>query len=272
MSIFERYQARYESSREEDMSLDEYLELCKTDPAPTRALPSACCGHRRAGAGRYPQRSALEPDLPEQGHPALSRLFRVLRHGGVDRADGVLSQARGPGAGGEEADSLPARPGRWRQVVTGRKAQGADGARSLLRHQGLAGVRVAPGPVFAGRGRRRSWRRTTASRAAICDTIMSPWAVKRLQEFNGDITKFRVVKLYPSILEQVAIAKTEPGDENNQDISSLVGKVDIRQLETFRPERRGRLQLLRRAVSRQPGSDGVRRDVQGTDQGAASRC
>ena len=29
------------------------------------------------------------------------------------------------------------------------------------------------------------------------------------------------------------MAKTEPGDENNQDISSLVGKVDIRQLEHF---------------------------------------
>jgi serine protein kinase len=29
------------------------------------------------------------------------------------------------------------------------------------------------------------------------------------------------------------IAKTEPGDENNQDISSLVGKVDIRMLESF---------------------------------------
>src|SRR5690606_37114628 len=37
----------------------------------------------------------------------------------------------------------------------------------------------------------------------------------------------------PSILEQVAIAKTEPGDENNQDISALVGKVDIRKLETY---------------------------------------
>lgn len=29
------------------------------------------------------------------------------------------------------------------------------------------------------------------------------------------------------------MAKTEPGDENNQDISSLVGKVDIRKLEHF---------------------------------------
>ena len=63
--------------------------------------------------------------------------------------------------------------------------------------------------------------------------ILSPWAVKRLEEFGGDIRKFKVVKRYPSVLRQVAVAKTEPGDENNQDISSLVGKVDIRKLETF---------------------------------------
>lgn len=62
---------------------------------------------------------------------------------------------------------------------------------------------------------------------------MSPWAVKRLHEYNGDITKFRVVKMRPSILDQRAVAKTEPGDENNQDISSLVGKVDIRKLERY---------------------------------------
>jgi serine protein kinase len=63
--------------------------------------------------------------------------------------------------------------------------------------------------------------------------VMSPWAVKRLQEFGGDITKFSVVRLLPSRLRQIAIAKTEPGDENNQDVSSLVGKVDIRKLEFF---------------------------------------
>src|SRR6201995_1238024 len=63
--------------------------------------------------------------------------------------------------------------------------------------------------------------------------VMSPWAVKRLDEFGGDISKFEVVRLYPSKLRQFAVAKTEPGDENNQDISSLVGKVDIRKLEHF---------------------------------------
>jgi serine protein kinase len=62
---------------------------------------------------------------------------------------------------------------------------------------------------------------------------MSPWCYKRLEAFGGDISRFRVAKIQPSRLRQIAIAKTEPGDENNQDISSLVGKVDIRKLEIF---------------------------------------
>ena len=61
--------------------------------------------------------------------------------------------------------------------------------------------------------------------------MISPWCRKRLDEFGGDISQFRVVRMMPSRMRQVAIAKTEPGDENNQDISSLVGKVDIRKLE-----------------------------------------
>lgn len=64
-------------------------------------------------------------------------------------------------------------------------------------------------------------------------TIPSPWTLQRLRDHAGDLTKFFVVKTYPSILNQVAIAKVEPGDENNQDISTLVGKVDIRKLERF---------------------------------------
>jgi serine protein kinase len=63
--------------------------------------------------------------------------------------------------------------------------------------------------------------------------LMSPWALKRLDEYDGDISNFSVVRLMPSKIRQIAIAKTEPGDENNQDIASLVGKVDIRKLEHF---------------------------------------
>lgn len=62
---------------------------------------------------------------------------------------------------------------------------------------------------------------------------MSPWALKRLDEFGGDISRFSVVRLMPSEQRRCLVAKTEPGDENNQDISSLVGRVDIRKLEHF---------------------------------------
>ncbi len=62
---------------------------------------------------------------------------------------------------------------------------------------------------------------------------ISPWLIKRIQELDGDLSKLNVIKLYPSQAKQIAIAKTEPGDENNQDISSLVGKLDIRKLEHF---------------------------------------
>jgi serine protein kinase len=62
---------------------------------------------------------------------------------------------------------------------------------------------------------------------------ISPWARKRLDEFDGDISKFVVLKTYPDTSREIAIAKVEPGDENNNDISTLVGKTNIRKLSKF---------------------------------------
>lgn len=61
----------------------------------------------------------------------------------------------------------------------------------------------------------------------------SPWALKRLEEFDGDLSKFRVVKTFPSEAKQVAIGVCVAGDEATQDISTLVGKPNIRALEHF---------------------------------------
>lgn len=63
--------------------------------------------------------------------------------------------------------------------------------------------------------------------------IHSPWATKRIKEFNYDLSKFYVVKLHPDIHELLAVAKVEPGDANTQDITTLVGKIDLRKLELF---------------------------------------
>lgn len=64
-------------------------------------------------------------------------------------------------------------------------------------------------------------------------TVLSGWAQKKLEEFGGDITKFSVVRLWPNKDKQIGVMKVEPGDENNQDVSVLIGKTDLRKLEKF---------------------------------------
>lgn len=65
------------------------------------------------------------------------------------------------------------------------------------------------------------------------NTVSSGWAQQKLREFGGDITKFSVVRIFPNKDAQVGVMKVEPGDENNQDVSVLIGKTDIRKLEHY---------------------------------------
>lgn len=67
--------------------------------------------------------------------------------------------------------------------------------------------------------------------ARYLNTVPSGWAQEKLKEFGGDWMKFSVVKLYPNKDRQIGIMKVEPGDENNQDVSVLIGKTDLRKLE-----------------------------------------
>lgn len=69
-------------------------------------------------------------------------------------------------------------------------------------------------------------------RCYLC-LIMLFWVIKCFNEFGGDISQFCVVKLYFLIFNQIVIVKIEFGDENNQDIFVLVGKVDICKLEEY---------------------------------------
>jgi len=233
MSIFERYQARYESSREEDMSLQEYLELCKRDPMAYSGAPERLL----AAIG--------EPELIDtHNDPRLSRIFqnKVIKRypafsdffGMEESIEHLVSYLKHAAQGLEEKKQILYLLG----PVGGGKSSLAEKLKELMQQIPFYAIKGSPvfesplslfspeedGPIL---------EEDYGVPVRYLRTIMSPWSVKRLQEYNGDITKFRVVKLYPSILEQTAIAKTEPGDENNQDISSLVGKVDIRQLEHY---------------------------------------
>jgi serine protein kinase len=67
----------------------------------------------------------------------------------------------------------------------------------------------------------------------VLNTVPSGWAQLKLREFDGDFTKFSVVRIYPDKDAQVGVMKVEPGDENNQDVSVLIGKTDMRKLQRY---------------------------------------
>jgi serine protein kinase len=233
MSIFERYQERYESARQEDMSLGDYLDLCKSDPG------------AYAGAAERLLQAIGEPEtIDTRNDPRLSRIFqnKVLRrypafsefYGMEEPIEHLVSYLKHAAQGLEEKKQILYLLG----PVGGGKSSLAEKLKELMEcvpFYAIDGSPVFESPLglFSPEEDGPILDEDYGIPRRYLSSIMSPWAVKRLQEYNGDITKFRVVKLHPSILEQVAVAKTEPGDENNQDISSLVGKVDIRQLERF---------------------------------------
>ena len=233
MSIFSHYQTRYEKAQEEEYTIQEYLELCKKD---TTVYASAS-ERMLAAIG--------EPEMVDtRNDPRLSRLFsnRVVKkypafkdfHGMEETIERIVSYFKHAAQGLEERKQILYLLG----PVGGGKSSLAEKLKSLMEHMPIyalkdSPVNESPLGLFSTEEDGTILEQDYGIPQRYLSGIMSPWAVKRLHEYNGDITKFKVVKLNPSILRQIAISKTEPGDENNQDISSLVGKVDIRKLEDF---------------------------------------
>jgi serine protein kinase len=233
MGIFDQYRARYEATQEEEYTLQEYLEICRNDPSayatPAERMLLAIGEPELVDTRQDPRLSRIFANKVIKRYPAFSEFY-----GMEETIEQIVAFFRHAAQGLEEAKQILYLLG----PVGGGKSSLAEKLKSLMEKIPFYAIKGSPihenplglfsptedGPILEdeyGIPRR------------YLTPIMSPWATKRLKEFKGDITKFRVVKLYPSSLEQRAIAKTEPGDENNQDISSLVGKVDIRQLETY---------------------------------------
>lgn len=233
MSIFNHYRDRYDTTQQEEMSVKEYLELCKADPTVY------------ASAAERMLMAIGEPEVVDTAQdPRLSRIFsnKIIKryqafsefYGMEECIQQIVSFFRHAAQGLEEKKQILYLLG----PVGGGKSSLAEMLKTLMEKMPiycLKGSPVFESPLglFSPEEDGHILEEDYGIPRRYVKTIMSPWAAKRLKEFHGDITQFRVVKLYPSILNQVAITKTEPGDENNQDISSLVGKVDIRKLEEF---------------------------------------
>ena len=233
MSIFAKYQQRYESIQQEEMSLTEYLELCKKDPgayanAAERML-TAIGEPELVDTSRDPRQSRIFSNKLIKRYPAFEEFY------GMEEAiEQIVSYFKHASQGLEEKKQILYLLG----PVGGGKSSLAEKLKQLMERVPFYAIKGSPvfeSPLglFNPDEDAQILEEEYSIPQRYLKYIMSPWAVKRLNEYGGDISKFRVVKLYPSSLNQVAVAKTEPGDENNQDISSLVGKVDIRQLEEF---------------------------------------
>ena len=232
-SIFNHYQSRYEALQEEEYSLQEYLNLCKREP-----MAYATAAERMLFA-------IGEPELVDTSRdPRMSRIFanKIIRrypafsefYGMEDAIEQIVSFFRHAAQGLEESKQVLYLLG----PVGGGKSSLAERLKALIEKAPIycikgSPINESPLGLFNAEEDGAILEEDYGIPRRYLKTIMSPWAVKRLREFGGDISKFRVVKRYPSRLNQIAVSKTEPGDENNQDISSLVGKVDIRKLEDF---------------------------------------
>ena len=233
MDVISNFAARFERTREEELSLEDYLDTCKRDP-----MAYATAAERILSAIGEPE------SVDTRNNPALSRLFanKIIKvypafrefHGAEEVIEQVVSYFRHAAQGLEEKKQILYLLG----PVGGGKSSIAERLKQLMERVPFYSIKGSPvneSPLglFDPDEDGRILEDQYGIPRRYLTRILSPWAVKRLEEFCGDIRRFRVVRRYPSILKQIAIAKTEPGDENNQDISSLVGKVDIRKLETF---------------------------------------
>jgi serine protein kinase len=233
MSIFTAYQARFDTTKEEELSIQEYLDLCKADPS-----AYANAAERMLLAIGEPEMidTRLEPRLSRIFSNKVIKIYPAFRdfYGMEEVIENIVAYFRHAAQGLEEKKQILYLLG----PVGGGKSSLAEKLKSLIEKQSFYAIKGSPvheSPLglFDVEEDGAILEDDYGIPRRYLNTIMSPWAVKRLHEFNGDITKFRVVKLRPSALQQIAVAKTEPGDENNQDISSLVGKVDIRMLDRY---------------------------------------
>ena len=233
MTIFSHYQERYQQALQEEYSLQEYLELCRDDPTvyatAAQRMLTAIGEPELVDTSKDSRLSRIYSNKVIRRYPAFSEFY------GMETAiDNVVSYFRHAAQGLEEEKQILYLLG----PVGGGKSSLAERLKALMERLPIYVLKDSP--VFEsplGLFNREEDGALLEEQYGIPERYlrarMSPWATKRLHEFGGDISQFKVARLMPSRADQIGVCKTEPGDENNQDISALVGKVDIRMLEQF---------------------------------------
>src|SRR5689334_24791033 len=214
--LFAAYARTFEANREAEMTLPEYLEACKKDPlvysTATERLLAAIGEPEMVDTSKDPRLGRIFMNRTIRVYPAFSEFYGMEET--IERIVGFLRHAA---QGLEERKQIMYLLG----PVGGGKSSLAERLKALMELHPVYVLKAGDqlSPVFEsplGLFDPMSMGGTLEDKFNIprrrLTGLMSPWAVKRLDEFGGDISRFRVAKIQPSRLRQIGIAKTEPGD------------------------------------------------------------
>lgn len=225
----------------EEISLTEYLDRCKTDPicyaTPAQRMIKSIGEIEVIDTSKNPRLARLFGNKEIKTYPAFADFY-----GMEDTVETIVDFFRHAAQGLEESKQIIYLLG----PVGGGKSSLVERLRDLMESQPIYVLgyrsngktewspyfsRVLPLFGMAGMAKQVSERYGIPE--TYFEGITGPWERKRLLDSKGDLSNFRVLKLYPSRFQQIGISEAEPGDENTQDISTLVGKVDMRKLEEY---------------------------------------
>ncbi len=198
MSIFSNYQTRYEDTEQEEYSLKEYLEICKKDPS------------AYANAAERLLLAIGEPELIDTSKDArLSRIFsnKVIKryavfddfYGMEECIEQMVSFFKHAAQSLEEKKQILYLLG----PVGGGKSSLAERLKQLMEKSPFYSLKGSPvqeiplglfNPLEDGRILEEEYEIPER----FVTSIMSPWAAKRLREFNGDVSQFRRHDVQPA--------------------------------------------------------------------------
>lgn len=235
--VFKLLADKHAKRQTTEMSVEEYLDLCKREP-----LTYASIAERMLAAIGEP-RQVNTAETPRLGRIFSNRTINVYPafegfYGMEEPIEKIVSYFRHAAQGLEESKQIlyllgPVGSGKSSLAETLKRLAEKNPIYVLKAGEDVSPIFESPLGLFDDDAAAMLEEEGLVPARYTKRAVLSPWAAKRLAEFGGDVSQFRVVKMYPDVLNQIAVTKTEPGDENNQDISTLVGKVDIRKLEDF---------------------------------------
>jgi len=238
-SFLKKYKDNYTKKQSEEMSLTDYLERCKGDK-----MAYANAAERLLAAIGEPEIVDTAQDKGPDGRVFHNK--KIARYdafsdfyGMEDSIQQIVSHIKGAANGGEFKKQVLFLLG----PVGGGKSSLGERLKELMEKNPIyvlrdkkTGVRSpAQDSPLALLGGDESLRAEVSKEFGIAERYLkvqlSPWAVKRLKEADGDIdAAFDVEKVWPSEDLKIGVSKIEPADANNQDTSDLVGKVNLNKL------------------------------------------